>query len=154
MEQDMTQYVDSLFTNITGFTQQDGLIGKPVTYGDKTFLPVMSLMVGYGGKDTESKGKTNGSSQTGGVGSMIGGALGAGAKLCTDAIIIVDNDNVSVTPIGMGAAGKGLIDKIPQIIGGLASGGQQSGSGQGQQNQSSQNQSSQSAQNQQYQTQS
>lgn len=150
MEQDMTQYVDSLFTNITGFTQQDGLIGKPVTYGDKTFLPVMSLMVGYGGGDSKSKGKQGTETQSSGLGSMIGGALGAGAKLCTDAIITIDNENVSVTPIGMGAAGKGLLDKIPQIIGGLK-GGQQSGGGQGQQNQSSQNQSSQS---QQYQTQS
>lgn len=135
MEQSMTQYVDSLFANISGFTQQEGLLGKPVKNEDKTFIPVMSIMFGYGGKDSESKGKTPGSNQTTGFGSMVNGTLGAGAKLCTDAIIIIDKDTVSVVPIGMGAAGQGLINKIPQIISGLKPGGQQSGSSQGQQNQ-------------------
>lgn len=151
MEQNMTQYVDSLFTNITGFTQQEGLIGKSVKCEDKTFIPVMSLTFGYGGKDSESKGRSAGSSQCGGFGSMVGGALGAGAKLCTDAVIVVDKDNVSVVPIGMGAAGQGLMDKIPQIINGMKSGGQQSGSGQGQQGQQQNQQQSQPSQNQQMQ---
>lgn len=145
MEQNVTQYVDSLFTNITGFTQQEGLIGKSVKCEDKTFIPVMSITFGYGGKDSESKGKSTGGSQAGGFGSMVGGTLGAGAKLCTDAVIVIDKDNVSVVPIGMGAAGQGLINKIPQIISGMKSGGQQSGSGQGQQNQQ-QSQPSQSQQ--------
>jgi uncharacterized spore protein YtfJ len=142
MEQDLNQCVDTLFTNITGFTQQDGLIGKPVSYGDKTFLPVMSLMLGYGGGDSKSKGKQSTDPQNGGLGSMIGGALGIGAKLCTDAIIIIDKDQTSVTPIGMGAAGKGLTDKIPEIISSMKQGGQQSGQQSGQSGQNQQPQQS------------
>jgi uncharacterized spore protein YtfJ len=30
------------------FSQNDGLIGKPVVQGDKTFLPVMSITLGFG----------------------------------------------------------------------------------------------------------
>ncbi len=143
MEQDVTQYVDTLFSNLKDFSQQDGLIGKPVVQGDKTFLPVMSMMLGFGGGDSQSKGKQN-AQTNGGIGSMMGGAHGAGLKLCTDAIIIIDNDQVSVTPIGMGAAGTGLMDKIPQIISGMKTGGQQGN--QQQQGQSQQGQQSQSGQ--------
>lgn len=144
MEQDVTQYVNTVFTNLTGFTQQDGMIGKPVVQGDKTFLPVVSLTLGFGGGDSQSKGKQN--TQTSGTGSMIGGAQGIGVKLCTDAIIVIDNDQVSITPIGMGAAGKSLMDKIPQLISGMKTGGQQGNQQQQGQQQPSQSQQSQQSQ--------
>ncbi|MPN03182.1 hypothetical protein SDC9_150407 [bioreactor metagenome] len=49
--------------------------------------------------------------------SATAGALGLGAKLCTDAIILIDNQNVSLlhtnSPTG------NLMGKIPEIISGL-----------------------------------
>ncbi len=140
MEQEMNQYVDTLFTNLKDFSQQDGLIGKPVTQGEKTFLPVMSFMVGFGGGDSQSAGKQN-AQTSGGTGKMMCDAHGIGMKLCTDAIIIIDNNQVSVTPIGKGAAGAGLMDKIPQIISGMK--GQQNNQQQQQGQQSQQEQSQQ-----------
>ena len=56
MEQNVTQYVDSLFTNITGFTQQEGLIGKLVKCEDKTFIPVMSVTLGTAAKTRKARG--------------------------------------------------------------------------------------------------
>jgi len=111
MDQNINQYVDALFTNMTNFTQKEGIIGKPVTQGDKTFLPLVSIVVGYGGGDSASKAKQNDTATTGG---MMGGALGLGAKLHTEAVIIIDKDNVMFAPVD--SKGMNLIDKVPQIL--------------------------------------
>jgi hypothetical protein len=50
---------------------------------------------------------------TGGPGTGTG-ALGLGAKLCTDAVLVIDNQNVTLLPVGSTASS--LMDKIPQII--------------------------------------
>lgn len=132
MEQSINQYVDTLFTNMENFSQKDGLIGKPVTQGDKTFLPVMSITLGYGGGDTQSKGKTNTASTNAASGGMFGGAVGIGAKLCTDAVIVIDKDNVLMAPINAQGGGMSqVINKIPQIISSMnAQAGQGGQSGQ------------------------
>ncbi len=134
--QGLTQYVDTLFNNMKSFAQDDGLIGKPVVQGDKTFLPIISVTLGYGGGDSQSR--ANASSSSGKSGNMIGDAMGVGAKLCTDAVIVIDKDNVLLAPIG----GKGnmgqMIDKIPQILNSMNMGGQQGGQQQQQQQQTQQ----------------
>lgn len=121
--ENLTQQVDTLFTNMENFTQNDSLIGKPISQGDKTFLPVMSLTLGYGGGDTQSKGKQ--SSGMAAAGSMGGGALGVGAKLCTDAVIVIDKDNVMLAPVNAASNMGQIINQIPQIIGNMQSGGSQ-----------------------------
>lgn len=142
MEQNLTQNVNSLFSNLEGFTQNEGLIGKPVTQGDKTFIPVVSVTIGYGSGNTASKAQQGNSSSSPqgmsplmGNGNMSGGALGLGARLCTDAIICIDKDNVSVLPINTSANSSQLMDKIPQILSGMSSGKQQGQQGQNHQGQ-------------------
>jgi len=113
--------VDTLFKSLENFTQSEGIIGKPVTQGDKTFLPVVSITVGYGGGNASMKGQT--SSSTSGDTNSGSGALGLGAKLCTDAVIVLDGQNVFMLPVNSSAASGTLVDKIPQIISGMKSGG-------------------------------
>ncbi|MGI5849377.1 MAG: GerW family sporulation protein [Christensenellales bacterium] len=119
METNITQYVDNLFANMENFTQKDGLIGKPVMQGDKTFMPVMSITLGYGGGDTHAKSsKQNTTALSSGMsGNMMTGALGIGAKLCTDAVIVIDKDNVMLASVSPQGTVSQMIDKIPQIIG-------------------------------------
>lgn len=136
MEQnvDLTQNVDTLFSNLESFTQNEGLIGKPVTHGDKTFIPVVSVTIGYGSGNTATKAQQGSSPSATGIGAMsgnghmAGGALGVGAKLSTDAVIMIDKDNVSMMPLNATANVGQLMDKIPQMLSGL-------GGKQGQQNQ-------------------
>lgn len=117
MEQTLTQNVDTLFTNMENFAQREGLIGKAVTSGDKTFLPVISVTLGYGGGDTQSKSAQPNPNNSG---NMMGGALGLGARLSTDAVIIIDKGTASLIPVS--AAGgfsqnvTQMLDKVPQII--------------------------------------
>ncbi len=146
MDQNINQYVDTLFTNMENFSQKDGLIGKPVMQGDKTFLPVMAITLGYGGGDTQSKSNMNNTTKSAG-GGMSGGALGIGAKLSAEAIIVIDKDNVLMAPVGTPGNMTQVLNKIPQIISSMSTssqGGAQAGQqasqqgGSAQQNPSSQ----------------
>jgi uncharacterized spore protein YtfJ len=125
MEQslNLSQNVDTLFSNIENFTHKEGVIGKPVTHLDKTFIPVVSVSVGYGGGNTASKmqpGNTAANQGTGaGAGNMSGGALGLGAKVSTDAIIVIDKGNVSMMTMSAAGNASHIIDKIPEIVKGM-----------------------------------
>lgn len=110
--------VDTLFHSLENFTQKEGIIGKPVTEGDKVFVPVLSVTVGYGSGNTAGKNKQAMSTEN------TGGALGLGAKLSTDAIIMIDNANnggVSLLPMNANGNVSQIIDKIPQIMAGMNS---------------------------------
>lgn len=137
-QQFLNQSVDTVFANMETFAQKEGIIGKPVTQGDKTFLPVLSVTLGYGGGDTQSKSTSpNATSPVNtGAGNMSGGALGLGAKLTADAIIIINKDDVSMVPISASGAISQMVDKVPQILSSLSSSAKsQSGSQNTQQNQ-------------------
>lgn len=128
---DIMQSVEALFNNMENFTQKDGLIGKPVTHSDKTFMPIISMTVGFGGGNSKTKSQV-GQSNTGM--NMGGGASGLGAKLCTDAILVIDKNNVMIAPVNPQGNMSQIIDKVPQIISNMT-GQQQNGQQQGQQSQ-------------------
>jgi uncharacterized spore protein YtfJ len=116
----LTQNVDMLFSNLENFTQSEGVIGKPVTQGDKTFLPVVSVTLGYGSGNSANKSQQNGTNQAGATGAnMAGGALGLGAKLTTEAVIVIDKDNVSLIQLSAAGSASQLIDKLPQMLSGI-----------------------------------
>jgi uncharacterized spore protein YtfJ len=119
MEQfNLTENVDILFHSLENFTQKEGVIGKAVMQGEKTFLPIVSVTVGYGGGNATMGSNQSMGTQSGSTGT---GALGLGAKLNTEAIIIIDNQDVSMLPMGAAGASQ-LIEKIPQIINGMNQG--------------------------------
>jgi uncharacterized spore protein YtfJ len=117
----LSQNVNTLFTNIEDFTHKEGVIGKPVTHMDKTFIPVVSVSVGCGGGNTASKPQQGNTSanQGAGAGNMSGGALGLGAKVSTDAIIVIDKGNVSMMTLSAAGNASHIIDKIPEIVKGM-----------------------------------
>jgi uncharacterized spore protein YtfJ len=118
MEQfNLAENVNTLFTSLENFTQREGIIGKPVVQGDKTFLPVVSITIGYAGGNAAPSSKKAAASATGSMAGETAGALGLGAKLCTDAIILIDNQNVSLLPTS--SAASNMMDKIPEIISGI-----------------------------------
>ena len=120
----MAENVDTLFHSLENFTQKEGVIGKPVTQGNKTFMPVVSVTLGYGGGNASmgkgQSGTTSSMSSATGSTSTGTGALGLGAKLSTDAIIIVDDQSQNVQVLPMSATGASQIaDKLPQILQGM-----------------------------------
>ena len=145
----LTQSVDTLFSNLGNFTHDEGVIGKAFIHGDKTFIPVVSIALGYGSGNTASKaqaqgqgGNSAGSSFPMPSGNMSGGALGLGAKLSTEAVIVIDKDNISVLPMASATNTSQLVDKIPQMIMGVTQ-NKQPGQSQGQSQSQSQGQTGQ-----------
>jgi len=130
----LSQNIDTLFSNIETFTQNEGILGKPVTQGEKTLIPIISVTIGYGGGNTS--GRMSGGMTASSHGNSNAGmdALGLGAKICTDALAVVDGDNISVIPVNTPGGGMSqLINQIPQMMG-----KGQSGQSQGQQGQQAQ----------------
>jgi uncharacterized spore protein YtfJ len=142
--QNLTQNVETLFSNLENFTQNEGLIGKPVTHGDKTFIPVVSMTLGYGTGNSASKvqpGAAAGSQDSSSsLGNMMGGALGLGARLSTEAVILIDDtkNDVSMMQLSSGMNANQVMSKIPQMLSGMGS--KQQGQQQGQQQQGQQGQ--------------
>ncbi|HEY8889303.1 MAG TPA: spore germination protein GerW family protein [Clostridium sp.] len=117
----LSQNIDTLFNNIEKYTKTEGVIGKPVTHEDKTFIPVVSVSVGCGGGNTATKmpqGNTSGNQQMSSS-NMAGGALGLGAKINTDAIIVIDKGNVSMMTLSAAGNASQLLDKIPEMVKGM-----------------------------------
>lgn len=135
----ISENVNSLFQSLEDFTQKEGIIGKPVTQGTMTFLPVVSITLGYGGGNANMKGQGGSSSNASASSSTGTGAMGLGAKLCTDAVIVVDGQNVSVLPMNAAGASTTLMDKIPQIVSGMKGQGQSQGTAQNQSQHQAQN---------------
>ncbi len=141
----MEQNISTLFSNIESFTQEEGTLGKPLSVENKTLIPVISVSIGYGGGN--SAGKLTQSMQSTSQGSANTGmdALGLGAKITTDAVLVIDQGNVTTIPINSNATGAigQLVSKIPQMMGMGQSpqqqGQQQQGQGQGQQQNKQQN---------------
>jgi uncharacterized spore protein YtfJ len=130
----MDQNVNTLFSNIESFTQDEGTLGKPIVLENKTLIPVISVSIGYGGGN--SSGKLSQGSATANQGTANTGmdALGLGARISTDAVLVVDEGNISVMPINTAATGamNQLINKLPQMMN-MGQNSQQQGQQQGQQ---------------------
>ncbi len=137
----MNQNIDTLFSNIESFTQNEGTLGKPVTQGDKTLIPIISVTIGYGGGNTSGKMSTSTTASTQGSSNAGMDALGLGARISTDALAVVDGENVTVIPVSTtGSNMNQLISQIPQMMGKGQGGQGQSGQGQNQQQTQQQNQ--------------
>lgn len=114
---DVSKNIDTLFHSLENFTQNEGVIGKPVTQGNKTLLPVVSVTIGYGGGNASMKSQMNAASSNGGSSNTGSGALGLGAKLNTEAVIVFDSQSQDVAMLAMNPSGASqIVDKIPQII--------------------------------------
>jgi uncharacterized spore protein YtfJ len=116
--QAFTQNVDALFTNLENFTKKESVLGSPVTYGDKTLIPVMSIMLGYGsGTSSNSANQQNTMmNANNNANANAGVGLGLGARITTDAVVVIDKDNVSMLSISGKNNLSSMMDKIPEAI--------------------------------------
>ena len=114
----LNQNIDTLFSNIETFTQNEGMLGKPVSQGDKTLIPIISVTIGYGGGNTSGRMSGGTTAATQGTSNAGMDALGLGARISTDALAVVDGGNVTVIPVNStGSNMNQLINQIPQMMG-------------------------------------
>ncbi|MCR4436082.1 MAG: spore germination protein GerW family protein [Clostridiales bacterium] len=111
-----TQNIDAIFTNLEEFTKKESVLGQPVTYGDKTLIPIVSVTLGYGSGSMRAKSQQNNTGAGMNAEMNPGNGLGMGAKINTEAVVVIDKDNVSMLPVGEKSNMGQMIDKIPQIL--------------------------------------
>ncbi|MCY6371220.1 GerW family sporulation protein [Clostridium ganghwense] len=143
------QNVDALFTGLQNFVKTESVMGTPVNVADKTLVPVVSVTIGYGsGSNNKAPVPANG-----------GPGVGLGARIATNAVVVINKDSVSMLPVNE----KGnvnnlpndnntmstLVDKIPEMINNFKQGAQPQNMAQNQQQNQPQAQPQDKAQNQQ-----
>ena len=87
-------------------------VGKPITAGKSTIIPLISAGFGFGGGGGAGKANAKQKSQGAGEGIAGGGGVGGGVKPI--AVIIVDKDGARIEPIKSGVAS--AIEKIGKSI--------------------------------------
>jgi len=83
------------------------VIGEPITAGESTVVPLLSVGAGFGAGAGSGKGDEGAS-----------GGAGGGFGIKPVAVIIIEKDMVRVEPVrkGSGSLIEQLVDKVPQLI--------------------------------------
>ena len=83
------------------------VIGDPITAGENTVIPLLSVGAGFGAGAGSGKGDEG-----------TGGGAGGGFGIKPMAVVVIEKDSVRVEPIrkGGGSIIEQLADKVPQLI--------------------------------------
>lgn len=83
------------------------VIGEPITAGESTVVPLLSVGAGFGAGAGSGKGDEGSS-----------GGAGGGFGIKPVAVIVIEKDSVRVEPIRKGSSSviEQLADKVPQLI--------------------------------------
>ncbi len=136
-----TNNMDTLFTDLHDFVNTETVLGSPLSVGSKTLVPVMSVTLGYGSTGMSTKVQNNSSSNPNANNATNG--VGLGARVTTNAVMVIENDSVSMLPVNEKSNMEQLMNKLPDAISSLSqsfanggmmgqSQGQSQGQGQGQ----------------------
>lgn len=131
-----SQNMDTIFSGLQDFVKTESVMGTPLVVEDKTLVPVISVALGYGSATSNAK-----NAQPNSNSSNNDPNVGLGARVTTNAIVVIDKGSVSMLPVnGKGNMGQ-LIDKIPEMVTNMNPNAQQQNMTQNQQQPQQQNQS-------------
>ncbi|MBU5298857.1 sporulation protein [Clostridium sporogenes] len=100
--------MNAVFTKVEDYIKHENLLGAPVSVENKTLVPIVSVTLGYGSGNHSPKMNQNTTDSS--------PALGLGARVCTDAIMVMDNDSVSMLPVSQKNNMDKIINKIPEMV--------------------------------------
>ncbi len=91
------------------------VVGDPITVGDSTIIPLLSIGFGFGGAGGAGLGESK-KGEGGGEGVAGGGGAGGGVKPI--AIIIIDKDGARIESIkgGMASALEKIGESVPRVM--------------------------------------
>ncbi|RXI40311.1 sporulation protein [Clostridium tetani] len=128
-----SQNMDTIFSGLKDFVKTESVIGTPLVVEDKTLVPVVSVALGYGSATGNAK-----NAQPNPNSSNNDPNVGLGARVTTNAVVVIDKGSVSMLPVnGKGNMGQ-LIDKIPEMVTNMNPNAQQQNMAQNQQQQNQQ----------------
>ena len=112
MSKKVSEVLESAVTKVREMADANTVVGKPITIGATTIIPVSTIKMGLasGGADMASK--------AAGLNDSFGGGLGCGMSVSPVALIIFQGETVRVQPIAQPAhtAAERIIEQIPQLV--------------------------------------
>jgi uncharacterized spore protein YtfJ len=110
--EDIERLVTSTLGEIEKVLGSKTVVGEPITVGDSTLIPLISVGFGFGG----GAGTVKGESKQKGEGTGGGGGAGGGVKPI--AVIIVDKNGARIEPIkgGMASALEKIGETVPEMM--------------------------------------
>nr|WP_312291054.1 spore germination protein GerW family protein [Clostridium chromiireducens] len=100
----LKENLESLFSNLERFIKTETVVGEPITVGEVTLVPIVSVMFGIG----------TGEGIKGMNGTGSGG--GGGAAISPNAILVINKDEVTMLPINENSNLDNLRNMVPDII--------------------------------------
>ncbi len=112
MSKKVSEVLESALTKVREMADANTVVGKPITLGTTTIIPISTIKLGLasGGADMASK--------TAGLNDSFGGGLGCGMSVSPVALIIMQGETVRVLPVDQPArtAAERIIEQIPQLV--------------------------------------
>lgn len=108
--------MNTVFTKVEDYVKHESMMGTPLTVENKTLVPIVSVSLGYGSGNNSPKNKNNSTSS-----SCPAEGVGLGAKIATDAVVVIDKDCVSMLPVSQrtNVNINDMITKLPNVISSL-----------------------------------
>lgn len=100
--------LEVLFNKLENFLKTETVVGEPIVVGETTLVPIISVMFGCG------TGSGGGTDEKGADGS--GSALGLGARVIPNAILVIKKDVVTMLPVKDKNNIGNLIEMVPEIV--------------------------------------
>ena len=108
MENSARDNIDAIFSNLEKFIKTETVIGEPITIGEVTLVPIISVMFGCGA------GSGTGSDNKGMNGNGAGG--GGAARISPNGIVVIKNGEVSMLPVKSKSNLEALVNMVPEIV--------------------------------------
>ena len=108
MENSARDNIDAIFSNLEKFIKTETVIGEPITIGEVTLVPIISVMFGCGA------GSGTGSDNKGMNGNGAGG--GGGARISPNGIVVIKDGEVSMLPVKSKSNLEALVNMVPEIV--------------------------------------
>jgi len=104
---DLKENLEALFEKLENFFRTETVVGKPMTVGDVTLVPIIEVSFGLGagtgsGKDSRGNDGT-------------GGGAGVGGKIAPNSMLVIKGGEVSL----MALKDKGSLEKIIEMVPGI-----------------------------------
>ena len=105
----VSENLETAFSYLEKFLKTETVVGEPIIIGETTIIPLVTVTFGLGGgggKGKDAKGVDGD-----------GGGVGMGAKITTDAVLVIKGDNVNLIPVKGRTDLDRLVTMVPEILG-------------------------------------
>lgn len=104
----VSENLETAFGYLEKFLKTETVVGEPITIGETTIIPLVTVTFGAGG------GGGNGRDEKNVYGD--GGGVGMGAKITTDAVLVIKGESVNLIPVKGRTDLDKLVGMVPELL--------------------------------------